>query len=171
MTVLQGLRRYGNDKPLDALKCLPYSIRMFWIHAYQSYVWNKMATQRLKLGRTPLLGDLYLDSKESDKIKVVTDASSVSLSQIVLPLSGYNVRYPLNSVGEMYTQFLEKEEGITFKKKVSDESTPKGAYRRLIALPKSFEWEKVQTQNVPNDEFTVETAIFKFSLCSGSLMG
>jgi hypothetical protein len=33
-TVLKGLKRYGKDKPLDALKCLNFNVRMFWINAY-----------------------------------------------------------------------------------------------------------------------------------------
>ncbi len=33
--VLQGLRRYGREKPLEAMRCLSYSVRTFWINAYQ----------------------------------------------------------------------------------------------------------------------------------------
>ena len=64
--VLQGLKRYGSDNPLAALKCLPFSIRSFWINAYQSFVWNAMASERLKrFGTKVVKGDLYR-STESD---------------------------------------------------------------------------------------------------------
>merc|ERR1719223_312402 len=49
--ILQGLKRYGTDKPLLAIRCLTFNERIFWINAYQSYVWNLMATERiLRLG-------------------------------------------------------------------------------------------------------------------------
>mmetsp|Transcript_10995 Transcript_10995/g.16623 ORF Transcript_10995/g.16623 Transcript_10995/m.16623 type:complete len:407 (+) Transcript_10995:1125-2345(+) len=165
-TVMQGLKRYG--KPLEALRCLSYSVRMFWINAYQSYVWNKMATERLKLGTTPLLGDLYVDS-QNNEIKVVTDPSCVSMTQIVLPLPGYNVQYPNHSIGKMYRHFLEKEEGIWFLEKdkgvkVSEESTAKGGYRRLIVLPNYIDWKPVEQELAGY----VKTAKFTFSLPPGS---
>lgn len=31
-TVLQGLKRYGKDKPLEAIRCLHFNIRLLWIN-------------------------------------------------------------------------------------------------------------------------------------------
>ncbi len=168
-TVLEGLKRYG--KPLEALQCLAYSVRTFWINSYQSYVWNTMATRRLKLGNQPLLGDLYIDdSVEVDKVKIVTDTSSVKMTQIVLPLPGYNVKYPTNSIGKVYKDFLEKEEGVTFLQKedgakISEESTAKGSYRRLIVIPHFIDWKPVEQEGVAGN---VKAAKFTFSLRAGS---
>lgn len=164
-TVLQGLKRYGKDNPLDALKCLSYSIRMFWIHAFQSYVWNQMATERLRLGAFPLVGDLYSSSENNNEVKVVTDPSCVALDEIVLPLPGYNIQYPTNVLGQIYKQFMENQGGI-FRKE--GEFSAKGGYRFLVAKAKCIEWHPIHEMKGDDGEAIVTTALFKFSLPSGS---
>jgi tRNA pseudouridine13 synthase len=131
--VLQGLKR-SNDS-LDAIKCLGFSVRMFWINAYQSYVWNTMASQRiLRLGPNVVEGDLIVD--EHGKIHLV-DASNVTTAkfeEVVLPLPGYSVQYPQNEIGELYDTMLKKEK-VCFDKDAPPEGTAKGGYRRLICRP------------------------------------
>ena len=65
---------------------MPHSMRLFYIHAYQSYVWNRAASQRIKLlGRKPTKGDLY---KAGDgEVCLVDDPNDVDMSQVVLPVS------------------------------------------------------------------------------------
>ena len=46
--LLKGLNRYGKDKPLEAIRSLGYSTGVFWINAYQSFVWNTVASERIK---------------------------------------------------------------------------------------------------------------------------
>ncbi len=165
-TVLQGLKRYGKDNPLDALKCLSYSIRMFWIHAFQSYVWNQMATERLRLGAFPLVGDLYSSSENNNEVNVVTDPSCVALDEIVLPLPGHNIQYPTNVIGHMYNQLMENQGGIIFRKE--GEFSAKGGYRFLIAKAKCLEWHPIHELKGDDGEAIVTTALLKFSLPSGS---
>jgi len=135
--VLQGLKRYGKSEPLAAIQCLPYNVRKFWINAYQSWIWNVMASTRLRIhGTLPVVGDLFLEEGATNKndVKVVNEAnlSSVSISQVVLPLPGYDVRYPENEIGDTYKRLLA-EENISFDKKGPTEGTAKGAYRNLVA--------------------------------------
>ena len=171
-TVLQGLKRYGQDKPLDALKCLNFNVRMFWINAYQSLLWNKMASKRLLLlGTGPAIGDLYMDSDSTD-IKVVSKAnlSDVGLCQVVLPLPGYNVRYPDNTIGDLYAQALE-EDGIKFVQDAVPEATAKGSYRRLIVPCDDLVWEEFVSEQATAQILTsdeVNGATFRFSLPSGA---
>lgn len=102
--LMKGMLRYGNA--LEALRCVTFSSRTFWIHSYQSYIWNKIATERIiRHGLRPVVGDLYLgDTEESDgtcggeegsavNIKVVTDPNSVDIFQIVLPVSDLYVEH------------------------------------------------------------------------------
>jgi len=110
---------------------------MFWINAYQSWIWNVMASTRLRIhGTLPVVGDLFLEEGATNKndVKVVNEAnlSSVSISQVVLPLPGYDVRYPENEIGDTYKRLLA-EENISFDKKGPTEGTAKGAYRNLVA--------------------------------------
>lgn len=138
-TVLQGLKRYHNS--LDALKCLHFRDRTFWIHAYQSYIWNTMASVRLQLyGAKVVAGDLVIG--DDDNVLVVSDdmVSGISLHQVVLPLPGYGVQYPTNEMAGRYKQLLEGEE-VSFEKAAPLEATAKGSYRHLVVPLNSLELE------------------------------
>eukprot|EP00980_Cylindrotheca_fusiformis_P001991 scaffold443_cov125-Cylindrotheca_fusiformis.AAC.40 len=163
--VLKGLNRYGKDQPLQAIQCLSYSMRSFWINAYQSYVWNQVASRRIeKYGTRAVKGDLYVEKEDAglSNVKVVPDenlASKLSLDQLVLPLPGYRVRYPENDIGQLYHSILS-EDGVKFEKSAPPEATAKGAYRRFIVHPGSIE-AVVENGDVANVKL-------KFQLPKGS---
>jgi tRNA pseudouridine13 synthase len=78
-------------------------MRLMYIHAYQSYIWNMVASERVKLhGLKPIIGDLVYDKTKIGKhycniIKL--DDNNINLYEIddvVLPLPGHNVVYPNN---------------------------------------------------------------------------
>jgi tRNA pseudouridine13 synthase len=173
-TVLQGLKRYGRDKPLEAIRCLHFNVRMFWINAYQSLVWNAMASERIKLlGCTAVEGDLYKDENNGE-VKVAKKDDVINIKQVVLPLPGSNIRYPENIIGKLYERFL-KEDGVEFRKGHTLESSAKGGYRNLVSTAKDLTWEPIDDEvvfcgdrrnTVKNDEIT--NARFKFVLQSGS---
>ena len=167
-TVLKGLKRYGTDDPLAAIRCLHHGVRMFWINAYQSYCWNIMATERIRrFGTQPIVGDLYQeDDGQQRDVKVVTNPSEdkVELNQVVLPLPGYGVQYPCNEIGDLLKKML-KDDGIDFKKDAVPEATARGAYRHLVAPAGSLAVEFLETNG---DDGSVGNAKFTFDLPSGS---
>ena len=94
-----------------------------YVHAYQSYVWNVVASARMRLGTDVLEGDLVLinstpeevpeiddpdqgsefsiaepESHDNVAVKVLTDedikSGTYSIHDIVLPTPGYDVTYP-----------------------------------------------------------------------------
>ncbi|KAL9183859.1 hypothetical protein ACHAXT_004715 [Thalassiosira profunda] len=177
--LLKGLLRYGNA--LEAFRCIPHNVRLFWIHAYQSYVWNRAASERVRRwGLRPVKGDLYLegdenctgDETEAMIVQVVTDPpESVDISQIVLPLPGYNVDYPSNEMGRLYQQLL-KDDGIDLSTKGNiPEATAKGIYRKLIQRANDLEWEAIPKdtggQLDESEDPVVASARFTFELASG----
>jgi Uncharacterized conserved protein len=160
-TLLQGLKRYGREKPLEVLKCLNYSTRMLYINAYQALVWNKMASERIKrYGSKPIPGDLYMED-DSDEVKIVVDKAIVDIRQVVLPLPGYNVLYPENIIGDMYQETMNQD-GVKFEKDAVPEATGKGSYRSLVTFSEFLEWENVSERDPVTD------IKFNFSLRSGS---
>jgi tRNA(Glu) U13 pseudouridine synthase TruD len=204
--LMKGLLRY-ND-PLEALRCIPHNVRMFYIHGYQvssyncalllystylsfyhkinliliiqSYVWNKIATERIqRWGLKPVIGDLYYE-QESDVnndvdedihlVKVVKDPTDINMSQIVLPLPGYNIQYPQNEIGELYKTILHDDGIDLVTKSKYPESTAKGSYRKLIQRANNLTWSIVARDDEPGttqDDPAVDIARFTFELESG----
>jgi len=58
-TLLEGYAKSPTDH-LAAFSTIARNMRMMYAHAYQSYVWNHMASERLKLSLTAVAGDLVL---------------------------------------------------------------------------------------------------------------
>ena len=160
-TILEGLRRYRTS--LEALRCLNFNIRMFWINAYQSYVWNTMASERIqRLGTSIAKGDLILDT--SGDVVVVDDSNlaSATFEMVVLPLPGYAIQYPQNEIGTLYDDLLKREK-VRFDKEAPPEGTAKGDYRRLICRPANF-----SADFLAEDTSNVMSVKLAFDLPSGS---
>ncbi|WRT63389.1 uncharacterized protein IL334_000294 [Kwoniella shivajii] len=60
--------RKGNsmaDK-MGALSSIPRNLRVMYVHAYQSYIWNLIVSERIKMSATePLVGDLVFVDKDT----------------------------------------------------------------------------------------------------------
>ncbi|KAI3875172.1 hypothetical protein MKX03_032976, partial [Papaver bracteatum] len=175
---------------LQALKAIPRTLRMMYVHSYQSYLWNHAASIRVqKHGISQvILGDLVLckeDSTEKVTEAIITECeddnpieagdsglldeisgaavpeeivSSVkvvnsedllkgeySIEDIVLPLPGSRVIYPMNDVAEIYHDLAKKDninltECVHSSKEFSITSMT-GGYRRVFQKPIDFEWE------------------------------
>ena len=111
MSVLQSLARY----PLDykrAYGCVQKTMRMMFVHAVQSYVWNHVATFRIdSLGRRVVKGDL-VGSSTGDKfaVQIVTEDdirnSRYDLKDVLIPMIGTKTTNPDNEAGAMFGKLL-----------------------------------------------------------------
>ncbi len=129
-----------------------------------------MASQRiLRLGNKPVIGDLYIDTDTSEVKEIISDPSSISIGQIVLPLPGYKIIYPTNIIGTLYLETL-KRDGVEFSKDVMDDATAKGAYRKLVVSLNDFTWKPLRSHSCDEGKTKgiVTDAKFSFSLPSGS---
>jgi len=124
---------------MGAILTITRGMRMMYVHAYQSYVWNHVASRRwAKYGDKPIVGDLVLvtpdmpegyagqvdpvSGEEYDddtyfaqaRHLTAADISSgkYTIFDVVLPTPGFDVKYPSNEIGDFYAKFMgEKVNG------------------------------------------------------------
>ncbi|KAL1497061.1 hypothetical protein ABEB36_008086 [Hypothenemus hampei] len=172
--LLEGLAKHPKSDYVNALEYIPRRVRLMYIHSFQSLIFNKIASKRVKeFGLKPVEGDLILleniqeekelyeqddeeaDEKEKTKVSLVKPLKTEELDQytifdIVLPLPGYNIVYPEN-LKQYYKEELTLY-GLTLemaKKKVKSYNLS-GTYRKLIQKANDFDW-KIMHYNNPTD--------------------
>lgn len=160
IALLNSLVRY----PLDykkAFSCITKTMRMMFIHASQSFLWNKVASFRIDtMGRNVVTGDLVLaDDGNTDgnnltegcpEVNVVTDEDVATgryrLDEVVLPLIGVKTHNPENESGALFDVVL-KEIGITraMINTLQDRDFHcAGDYRKLICRPFDVDFEIIE---------------------------
>ncbi|NXQ14709.1 PUS7L protein, partial [Peucedramus taeniatus] len=144
--LLRALNRYGvnHEGCTKGWLNIPHSLRIFYVHAYCSKIWNEAASYRLKTyGSKVVEGDLvFLEENDesislNDKVHVVTaseeSASKYSIYQVVLPMVGHSIKYPSNKVGQWYHERLSKDELELCKFRVSPlQLNIPGCYRLIL---------------------------------------
>lgn len=160
-SIVNGLSRNPRDYK-RAFQCIPKNLRSMFLHAYQSYLWNKVVSDRIATGgsRNAIIGDLVLVENKSEseggggtsglkgkEVKILMEddikSNKYSIEDVVLPLVGSRVKYPTNSSGEMYDALL-KEDGLSkadFNKMDDRELSLCGDYRKIVIRPDDIEFE------------------------------
>eukprot|EP00554_Chaetoceros_debilis_P005541 CAMPEP_0194072820 /NCGR_PEP_ID=MMETSP0149-20130528/457_1 /TAXON_ID=122233 /ORGANISM="Chaetoceros debilis, Strain MM31A-1" /LENGTH=764 /DNA_ID=CAMNT_0038752741 /DNA_START=52 /DNA_END=2343 /DNA_ORIENTATION=+ len=146
-------------KPRDYKKAfgsIAKHMRSMFLHAYQSYIWNKAASHRIAEGGKcgVRCGDLVLveDKGLKDggngtsglKGKAVSEVTQddietckYSISDVVLPLVGSKIVYPTDSTGD-YIESLLEEDGLSkdhFERIGDRELAVGGDYRKVMCKP------------------------------------
>jgi tRNA pseudouridine13 synthase len=146
-------------KPRDykrAFASISKNMRSMFLHAYQSFLWNKVASFRIKTGGSTLVreGDLVLIEDKSlgekgggtsglkgKRVKVVDELDikegKFTIEDVVLPLVGSRVDYPTGSSGDFLVELME-EDGISkdaFNQIGDKEISLCGDYRKLMCKP------------------------------------
>lgn len=154
--LLRGLQKNGQTNLIGALSSIPRNTRLLYLHAYQSMIWNKIVSKRLSTyGTEILIGDLYINDINNDSnVSYVTEANrnEIKLEQIVLPLPGYDVKYPQNDIHLWYRDLLN-DDGINIdqmKCQIKDYSLP-GSYRQFIVRPIEVNYRIVYYDNLTDD--------------------
>ena len=151
--LLLGLSRRHKNDSIGALNEIPRHQRLLYVHALQSYIWNKVVSKRIQVFGTKVLkGDLVSSREEAveggagankeELVEVVEDVSKVDIHDVILPIPGTKVKFPDNEIKSWYEEFLA-EDGLTlesFDSSVKDYKLP-GDYRRLIIKPTDVDWE------------------------------
>ncbi|KAF3913162.1 hypothetical protein AA313_de0204054 [Arthrobotrys entomopaga] len=158
-------------KYLTALQKIPRNLRLMFVHAYQSYVWNTIVSERLKRYGTRIrTGDLVvMSAEESAASKPIVDPDEEGLGDetseeqfvrarpvteeeiasgkytiydMVLPSPGWDVVYPENDLKDLYAEVMGKDGLDPFNMvRNQKEVSLAGHYRRLLYKPEKVEWQ------------------------------
>lgn len=135
----KGEDGYGKQSYFRAIMQIPRNLRLIYVHAYQSYVWNLVASKRIELfGLEVQEGDLVMVEEKHQESKIVTEvvdgqafvedvagtqtdkvrpltkediaSGKYTIYDIVLPSPGYDVVYPTNpQLMEVYETAMAKD--------------------------------------------------------------
>ncbi|GFT37905.1 pseudouridylate synthase 7 homolog [Nephila pilipes] len=169
--LLKGLAEAHEKDFCNAFNAIPRNMRLMYIHSYQSYIWNRIVSKRIKeYGLKVLKGDLVqkesdvlIDNCEEDKeennkkailesmVKVISEdeVEKYNISDVLLPLPGHSVAFPNNEIKNWYDDIL-KEDGMdwdNFDSKIKSLSLS-GAYRKLVVIPDDVKWEIIPYDDV-----------------------
>ncbi|ODV60677.1 pseudouridine synthase PUS7 [Ascoidea rubescens DSM 1968] len=167
---LNGLRsddgNFTSDSYFKAIMKIPRNLRIMYGHAYQSFVWNNVASKRIELfGFEIVPGDLVIASNSDDKdidkkidfeedvrpeqfirARAVTqeeiEKGEKTIYDVVLPTPGFDIVYPENEkLKQVYVDVMAKDglDPFNMSRNVREFSFA-GSYRHLITKPKDLEY-------------------------------
>lgn len=160
-SIINNLMRRPRDYK-RAFGSIAKHMRSMFLHAYQSYLFNMVASHRIETGGSTevRVGDLVLiEDRPSDKggggtsglkgksVKLVDeqDLKNYNITDVVLPLAGSKIIYPGGSCGELFDELLQKDgiSKVDFKKigNMDRELSLGGDYRKLICKPSDVTFE------------------------------
>ena len=163
MSVMRSLSRKPRDYK-TAFRCIMKNTQLMFLHAVQSYIWNKAVSRRVQMQQeeenlSVMIGDLVLTQNKSEEdggsgtsgllgksVKVVTEQDildgTFDITQVVLPLPGSKVQYPTHAIGEYFDELL-KELGMNKDMWIQSnrELSLGGDYRPIICKPLDVSYE------------------------------
>ncbi|KAG0319081.1 multisubstrate pseudouridine synthase 7 [Dissophora globulifera] len=172
--ILWSFQKAGHQRdPWAALNNVPRNLRLMYVHAYQSYVWNHMVTERIRLygSEKPVIGDLVAEDKAALEVpedeeeessstshvvraKVLTadNVDQYTIYDVILPMPGFDVIYPTHALGDKYKELMAKDglDPHNMRHPNKEYSLP-GSYRMFLSKPQNVQWEIVRYDdaNVP----------------------
>jgi tRNA pseudouridine13 synthase len=183
-SMIQYLGKRGKNKELvqnkdwqGALASIQRNLRLMYVHAYQSHIWNIVAGKRREVyGDQAVEGDLVIvgekdePKEETGEVELDQDGEPVvrpsgddsskpedpftraraltkeeaesgkyNIFDVVLPLPGWDVEYPKNSIGKYYEELMASEIGggldpHKMRRNWKDASLS-GSYRKMMSKP------------------------------------
>ncbi|XP_012222179.2 pseudouridylate synthase 7 homolog [Linepithema humile] len=89
--LLKGLQISSDKNPLGALDSVPRNIRLMYVHAYQSFVWNHIVSRRMKqFGTDVIVGDLVY-KQQNCKENIINETTDYPLNDDDDPKDETNV--------------------------------------------------------------------------------
>ncbi|MDD4251414.1 MAG: tRNA pseudouridine(13) synthase TruD [Candidatus ainarchaeum sp.] len=152
LAILNHLVRKENDF-MGALNALPKKTRYLFVHAYQSYIFNKIIKKRLEE-----FGDKALQPIGEEK-------TSNGIPLVIL--AGFETKYSPGRIGEIEKQILEEENVCfeDFKVRALSELSSKGSEKEIALFPKNFLLKRIFEDDFNEGKKAIE---IEFSLSKGN---
>ncbi|ODQ77795.1 hypothetical protein BABINDRAFT_172585 [Babjeviella inositovora NRRL Y-12698] len=171
-----ALNEFTDNQYFNAIMQIPRNLRIMYGHAYQSYVWNSVASKRIELfGLNIVPGDLIIkdraemaevtmeddeDNFEEDvkketivRARPVTqeevDSGKYSIYDVVLPTPGFDIVYPENQqLRDVYVEVMKKDnlDPFNMARRVREFSLT-GSYRTVMGKPTNLEYHIIKYHN------------------------
>ncbi|XP_036156833.1 pseudouridylate synthase 7 homolog-like protein isoform X2 [Myotis myotis] len=143
--LLESLHRFSMTEEgcIQAWFSFPHSMRIFYIHAYSSKIWNEAVSYRLATyGSRVVEGDLVCLDEDGDDEQFPNN-------KVVLPVLGYNVQYPKNKVGLWYQEVLSRDglQTCRFKVPTLKLNVP-GCYRKILKQPHNLSYQLIEEHDI-----------------------
>ncbi|MFX1465713.1 MAG: tRNA pseudouridine(13) synthase TruD [Promethearchaeota archaeon] len=167
LAMMNHLVKHPNDF-INAFRRISKGLRLMFIHAFQSYIFNKFLSLRIEKGLSlkPIEGDIVQTANGSvDLFKENQDGMNTTL---VAPLIGYELSlFPAGIVGNLFNEILAEEEiqPSMFRIKSYPEASSKGGYRPVVMPIQDFKVLEINEDQL-NDDRNMSKIIF--SLGKGS---
>jgi tRNA pseudouridine13 synthase len=153
--LLHGLTRAHKNDQVGALEEIPPHQRSMYCHAFQSLLWNRVVSRRVRLhGRAVLRGDLVYKrgghvqeeggASKEELVEEVVEPADWAFTDVLVPIPGCRVKWPANETREWFTEELAKE-GVgweCFESSVKSYNMP-GDYRHLCVVAGEVRWSLV----------------------------
>jgi len=160
------LLSYLKDHPRDFLKAVKLINRrmlFLYIAAYQSYLWNEMASEFIK---TNLAEDrlirFHYGAGQMIFYKTLTKGLLEEFTRTEIPLVDHKVEFPIGEIREIGERVI-KREGVTTKdfrldriRKAFFKSVP----RRLVVFPEGLEISEPAPDEIYHDRFKLTLSFF-----------
>ncbi|KAL6449863.1 PUS7 Multisubstrate pseudouridine synthase 7 [Candida maltosa Xu316] len=154
-------KKYSKNAYLKCIQAIPKNLRSMYGHAYQAYIWNRVASKRIELYGLDLVeGDLVFENGEDGldedvayvndaKVKSLTkediDSGKYSIFDVILPSPGFKITYPTNeTLRQVYIDTMAKDDLDPFKMARNiKEFSLAGTYRKLMAKAENLSYELI----------------------------
>lgn len=176
--IIRSLAFNGPKSYVNAFQIIPRNLVLLYLHSYQSLLWNKIVSKRIKkYGLNPIVGDLtfkdkamaevpveIIDGKDEEEanvgdtkfpeVETITEEnlSKYTIFDVVYPLPGCNISYPENEIGKWYIDLLAKDE-LTSEKLMQKNKlfSLKGAYRTIVSKAEDIVWSIIKHNDLDDD--------------------
>lgn len=161
----RAVTHYLNKHPDDykgAFQVIPKDLARLYVHAYQSYIFNKTISQRVIQGISlqeptigdyakPIAGEIHtIRPVTKDMVSQITRAVKKGTHQIVIPIVGFDFeRISFEGpMGNIITTILEKEQITPKQFRLKDLPTlsSRGTFRPLMVNPANYHSSFLKTK-------------------------